>query len=110
VTILLAEEAIYYEITNITTGQSIFFKKLETFSGEQCVLDFTGITPRFYSNLRDDLTPYILISASNYKDFRLAQGANVIKIMAKDSGSLAQVTTIIRWQNAHWSYDVAGDR
>lgn len=106
--IYLAEEAIYYEITNVTTNQSIFFKKLQTYTGEQVVLDFTGVKPRFYSNYRADLTPFILVSASNYLDFRLVQGNNVIKVMAKDDGSLAQVSTRITWKNAHWSYDTAG--
>lgn len=92
---------IIYEITNFTTGDSIYFG-FALGDEQRAVLDLTPGNISFRSQLRD-LFQYIQ-PGSNLATFRLVPGTNRIGLFQR-----AGLATIL-WHAAHWSIDGGAKR
>jgi len=88
-----------YEITNITTGQSIYFD-LDLEDGEVLTVDLTPGNKTVVSTFRGAI-PNVVLEGSDLETFYLNPGANSMSILLDDAGGSAYML----WDEVFQSFD-----
>jgi len=81
-----------------------FDRRFTVNTDEILYLDFSGESPRIYSNQRTDLNKFLIPGTSNLKDFRLLPGRNEVRFCIS-SDNVYDRNFRIRWRNEYQSID-----
>ncbi len=93
-----------HELTNWTTGQSVYFD-LALVAGEVLTLDLRPGVKSVRSSFRGNVIGTVL-PGSKLASFRLLPGTNVLGLFVREGDSNTAAT--IAWYERHWSLDGAG--
>jgi len=95
-------------ITNYTTGKSVMFDGLTLQAGEWINLNFDPLNLKFRGGWdgRGNLMRYV-IPGSDYGDFYLKPGNNLISLFYPDSDPVAGSGAFISWAPLFWGIDGA---
>ena len=103
-TITFTGPGILRQITNVTTGRSLYFKNYAIQATEVAtlVLDPSGLT--FTSSYMGNILRQIT-SGSDFSRFYLAQGANKMRVLYTYKGTKTTQSITLKWENIHWSFN-----
>jgi hypothetical protein len=76
-------------LRNERTGQAVYFKNLNLFAGETLYLDSNPQAPRVFSDMRRDLSQYVVVG-SDIANFVLLPGVNYLSALMAGSASAFQ--------------------